>query len=116
MAGPNPYQLYSFREAHHLIGPIFVCCWTCRRYIRLGMANGIGERDHRRTTFSCYRCGGEGHTTTDDPAQEPRLADMKLDPVTSPQRHPSAAERLTRPPAPATTWRNRHREAQDRRR
>ena len=94
MVGPNPYKLFSFQELRAIVGPVFVVCWPCRRYVELDIGP-IKLRDHRHTTFSCCRCGAAADCTIDDPKKDPRTADVKLDPVDRPERHPKAIERLT---------------------
>lgn len=94
MVGPNPYKLFSFKELRAVLGPVFVVCWPCRRYVQLEIGP-IALRDHRHTTFSCCRCGGDGKCTVTDPSKDPKTADVKLDPVERPARHPKAVDRLT---------------------
>jgi len=115
VVGPWPHKPYTFRAVQRILGDTFVVCWACRRYIRLGMA-GVADRDTRTTSFSCSKCGGTGDATLNDPSKDQTTADVKLDPVESPQRHPRAVRRLlsrkVEEPAP---WRNAHREKQERR-
>ena len=99
LVGPNPYKFFSLNELRAVMGPVFVVCWVCRRYVQLDIGP-IALRDHRHTTFSCCRCGEEGNCTLTDPAKDPKTADVKLDPVERPERHPKAVERLTRKPQP----------------
>jgi hypothetical protein len=114
VVGLPPFKPYTFRAVQQVLGDSFVCCWSCRRYVRLRIA-GIADRDTRRTTFSCARCGNEGATTLDDPAKDPALADMKLDPVDNPTRHPRAVSRLLSRKLEEPVWRDTRRERQDRR-
>ena len=105
MVGPNPYKLFSFKELRAILGPVFVVCWTCRRYVQLEIGP-IALRDHRYTTLSCCRCGGDGKCTITDPMKDPTTADVKLDPVEKPERHPKAVERLTQTQIPRPTSRH----------
>ncbi len=102
MVGPNPYKLFSFQELRAIIGPVFVVCWPCRRYVELDIGP-IKLRDHRHTTFSCCRCGAAADCTINDPKKDPKTADLKLDPVDRPARHPKAVERLTQTRTPRPT-------------
>lgn len=94
MVGPNPYTLFSFQELRAIIGPVFVVCWGCRRYVELDIGP-IKLRDHRYTTFSCCRCGAAADCIINDPKKDPKTADLKLDPVERAVRHPKTVERLT---------------------
>ena len=104
MVGPNPYKLFSFEEQRAVLGPVFLVCWPCRRYVELDIGP-INLRDHRHTTFSCCRCGAAADCTIDNPKKDPRTADLKLDPVDRPVRHPKAVERLTQRRTPRPTSR-----------
>ena len=84
----------TFRAVTQVIGRMYVVCWPCRRYTPLYMTPEIAERDSRRTTFSCSRCGAEANQTFDDPGQVPGMtAEVRDGPV---PRHPAATARLTR--------------------
>jgi len=84
----------TFRAVTHVLGRVYVVCWPCKRYAPLYMTAEIAERDSRRTTFSCSRCGAEAKQTFDDPAKMPGMvAEVRNGPV---RRHPKAIERLTR--------------------
>jgi len=59
VAGPNPYKLHSFREWRAMFGKIYIVCDACRRFTGLSIAEH-GQRNTRRTRFTCRRCGGKG--------------------------------------------------------
>ncbi len=82
----------TFRAVTHVLGRVYVVCWPCKRYLPLYMTPKIAERDSRRTTFSCSRCGAEANQTFDDPGKiEGMTADVRNGPV---PRHPEATARL----------------------
>lgn len=96
MAGPNPYKLHSFAEWDWLVGCIYVVCYNCRRYVVLSIRDH-GDRDSRRTTFSCCVCGAAGRTTAEKPHES-----YREDARANPRRHPRAISRITgRPERPS---------------
>jgi LSD1 subclass zinc finger protein len=58
VVGPNPYPLHSFIELRKGLGPVWIVCESCRRYMQL--PRGLDARDTRVTTLSCSVCGGDG--------------------------------------------------------
>jgi hypothetical protein len=88
LAGPNPYELHSFRELRAVIGRVYVVCEPCRRYVGLG--GWLDNLDSRLVTFSCTVCGRPGKLTFDDPGKEGLQHDMRANPL----RHPEVAARL----------------------
>lgn len=94
MAGPSPYKRGSFGEVFAVFRePIYVVCYTCKRYIVLSIREH-GDRDSRKTTFSCCVCGGEGRTTSEKP-----VSAYREDARANAARHPKAIARLTGRPA-----------------
>jgi hypothetical protein len=104
MVGPNPHKPYSYAEAIAMFGTVYVVCWHCMRYAVFDRAKH-GDRDTRRTTFSCVLCGGNGHSTQEMPPSHVR-EDTRADP----KHHPKALSRLTsRPVRPSVALRLRER-------
>jgi hypothetical protein len=69
-------------------------------YARLNLA-GLHDLDYRTKTFRCSRCGGEAYLAVVEPIKETGMGDYRLDEVATPERHPTAVDRLTgrrRPP------------------
>ena len=90
MAGPNPYKLHSFKEWQALVGTIYIVCYGgCQRYSTVSMAKH-GDRDTRRTTFSCCLCGTAGRTTAEKPHES-----YREDARANPRHHPRAIARFT---------------------
>jgi hypothetical protein len=88
VVGPNPYPLYSFLELRKGLGPAWVVCRPCSRFVPI--PRGLDLRDTRGTTFSCSVCGDPGDVALEDPAKE----GLQHDPRRRPLRHPMAAVRL----------------------
>lgn len=91
MVGLSRYPYASFAALRHTLGPLFVRCTSCRRYVKLAVGP-IRERDSRITTFSCCLCGGAGDVVLDDPGEQ----GFVLDERPNPPRHPMAHTRITR--------------------
>lgn len=88
MAGPNPYELHSFRELRAVMGRVYVVCEPCRRFVAIGA--WLDALDTRAVTFSCAVCGGPGKLTFEDPAGAGLQHDLRA----NPERHPEVAARL----------------------
>lgn len=88
MAGPNPYELHSFRELRAVMGRVYVVCEPCRRYV--GIGSWLDRLDSRAVTFSCSVCGRPGKLAFDDPAKAGLQHDLRANPM----RHPEVAGRL----------------------
>lgn len=88
MAGPNPYELHSFRELRGVMGQAYIVCRPCRRFV--GVGAWLDGLDTRLVTFSCTVCGGIGELTVEDPAREGLQHDLRP----NPPRHPEVAARL----------------------
>jgi len=88
VAGPNPYELHSFRELRAVMGRAFVVCRPCQRFV--GVGAWLDGLDTRLVTFSCSVCGGPGELTVEDPARDGMQHDLRANPV----RHPEVAARL----------------------
>lgn len=87
MAGPNPYELHSFRELRAVMGRAYVVCRPCHRFVSVGA--WLDARDTRLVTFSCTVCGGIGELTVEDPAKQGLQYDLRPNPA----RHPDVAAR-----------------------
>lgn len=83
-----PYTAGTFRALRWADGPIWIACWTCRRYVELALTTDVAERQVGRTRFTCSRCGGEGHLTAGDPARD----GFALDPRDNARRHQAEPE------------------------
>jgi hypothetical protein len=105
MVGPSPHGYASFAALRAVYGEaIYIVCYACRRYARLSFREH-GERDYRRTTFSCCLCGGAGVMTSEKP-----LEHIREDTRSQAKRHPKATARLTgRPVRPSAAFRLRER-------
>jgi hypothetical protein len=88
LAGPNLYQLHSFRELRAVMGRVYVVCESCRRYV--GVGGWLDNLDSRIVSFSCSVCGRPGKLTFDDPVKDGLQHDMRANPT----RHPEVAARL----------------------
>jgi len=88
VAGPNPYELHSFRELRAVMGRVYVACEPCQRFVGLGA--WLDSLDSRLVTFSCSLCGGAGKVTLDDPSREGLQHDLRANPA----RHPAVALRI----------------------
>ena len=88
MAGPNPYEIHSFRELRAVMGRVYVVCEPCGRYV--GVGAWLDNLDSRLVTFSCTVCGRPGKLTFDDPAGSGLQHDLRANPA----RHPEVAARL----------------------
>lgn len=115
MVGPWPHKPFTFRACVATFGPLWVVCYSCRRFRRLSLA-GIAERDYRSVTFSCSRCGAKGDFVATQPNTERGQEDMRDDPVENPQRHPAAVRRLLAGRHEPRPFQDSRHERQDRRR
>jgi hypothetical protein len=88
LAGPNPYQVHSFRELRAVMGRVYITCEACQRFV--GLSAWLDDWDTRSTTFSCAICGGAGKLVFEDPAQEGLQHEL----LPSLQRHPAVALRV----------------------
>jgi hypothetical protein len=87
LAGPNPYELHSFRELRAVMGRAYIVCRPCRRFVSVGAS--LDGLDTRLVTFSCTVCGGAGELTVEDPAKEGLQPDLRAHST----HHPAVAER-----------------------
>jgi hypothetical protein len=88
LAGPNPYQVHSFRELRAVMGRVYVTCEACRRFV--GVGAWLDSRDTRTTVFSCSVCGDAGAVVFEDPGRR----GLQFDLLPNPVRHPAVALRL----------------------
>jgi hypothetical protein len=88
LAGPNPYELHSFRELRAVMRRVYVVCHPCQRYV--GVGAWLDDLDSRLVTFSCTVCGRLGKLAFDDPGKEGLQHDLRADA----SRHPEVAARL----------------------
>ena len=98
MVGRWPHEPFTFRALKATLGQMWIRCDLCRRYAPLRIGSSLMDIDYRTRTFSCSACGAEAYWCAVEPIRETGMADYRLDERTSPERHPDAVRRLTRPP------------------
>jgi hypothetical protein len=84
----NPHPPHSFLKLRKGLGPAWVVCEPCRRYVL--RPPGIDQRDTRVTAFSCSVCGGVGRLVDEDPEKQGFQPDLRKRPL----RHPMAMMRI----------------------